>query len=161
MRELAAAVNWVMGLGVRRMLRAGLRSTNSRAEDATAKLFLPEGGSWGRGVTQPKSSDKFPSSASASRTSCGSWRVWRGGGGLPSGVLPIASEVLPNPALLPSNGNLLQTLVAQNSLLLQTPLQQGPSQCADLGIVNGAGGSGDGGGPGGARDQLEDYPEAG
>ena len=32
------------------------------------------------------------------------------------GVSPVTSEVSPDPAVPPSNGDLLQTLVAQNSL---------------------------------------------
>ena len=39
-------------------------------------------------------------------------------------VPPIAPEVAPNPEVPPSNGDLLQTLVAPNSLLLQTLQQQ-------------------------------------
>ena len=61
----------------------------------------------------------------------------------------MAPEGSPNLGVLPSNGDLLQTLAAQNSLLMQTLLQQAPSQRTDLGILSGSGG-GSGGGQGGA-----------
>ena len=153
LREVRAVVNCAMGLGVRppdmrggssavmlgmalgRAPRFGAgrcASTSSRVEDAQ---MSPSGS---RGVT-PRKAAMFLPRHLQSMPLVGA-DVW--GAGLSTGVLPIANERSPNIGVPPSNGDLVQTLVAQHWFLLQTLLQQVPSQRTDLEVLSGSYGSG-------------------